>query len=203
MNREPSIPVRSHLLFARPDSRVLVRDSGCVAYADDRLTALAEAMADGDTPDWDSASAGASTDERAEDAPARVIADATRLNAELAVPASMSVRSILAEGRRSDALGTSAIPVTWGSLRIHEKIGRGRFGDVYRAWDPGLDRDVALKLLRHDDGAEDRLVVEEGRLMARVRHPNVVTIYGAAAHRRSHRPLDGADSGPDARGRAR
>ena len=151
-----------------------------VAHADDRLTALAEAMADGDTPDWDSASADASTDEeRAEIRQLRVIADATRLNAELAVQTSMSVRSILAAGRPSDALGPFHVPVTWGSLRIHEKIGRGRFGDVYRAWDPGLDRDVALKLLRHDDGAEDRLVVDEGRLMARVRHPNVATIYGA------------------------
>ena len=151
-----------------------------VAYADDRLTALAEALADGDTPDWDSASADASTDEeRADIRQLRVIADATRLNAELAVQASMSVRSILAEGRPLDAHGPFDVPVTWGSLRIHEKIGRGRFGDVYRAWDPGLDRDVALKLLRHDDGAEDRLVVDEGRLMARVRHPNVATIYGA------------------------
>jgi serine/threonine-protein kinase len=49
---------------------------------------------------------------------------------------------------------------------------------VYRAWDPRLDREVALKLLRPgpDDGKQ---VIEEARLLARVRHPNVVTIYGA------------------------
>ncbi len=70
---------------------------------------------------------------------------------------------------------------TWGSLRILESVGRGHFGDVYRAWDPTLDREVALKILRHRPaGAADEIqVIEEGRLMARVRHPNVVTIYGA------------------------
>src|SRR6185436_17660813 len=54
-------------------------------------------------------------------------------------------------------------------------------GDVYRAWDPRLERTVALKLLRYDDGAEDRasLAISEGRLLARVRHPNVVTVHGA------------------------
>ena len=70
---------------------------------------------------------------------------------------------------------------TWGTLRVLEHVGCGRFGDVYRAWDPALDRDVALKILRpvdNDDAAETQ-VVEEGRLMARVRHPNVVSIYGA------------------------
>ena len=148
--------------------------------ADDRLIALAEALADGDIPDWDSATAGAEDDaERAAVRQMRAIAEACRLNAELAVSASMSVRTLLAHGRPSDGAAALDAPVVWGSLRIDEKIGCGRFGDVYRAWDPGLHREVALKLLRDDDGATDRLVVNEGRLMARVRHPNVVTIYGA------------------------
>jgi serine/threonine protein kinase len=79
-------------------------------------------------------------------------------------------------------------PVTWGGLRILGEIGRGRFGTVYRAWDPALEREVALKLLRTPEvppasseagSPDEALVVHEGRLMARVRHPNVVTIYGA------------------------
>jgi serine/threonine-protein kinase len=72
--------------------------------------------------------------------------------------------------------------VNWGPLTVLEKIGRGSFGDVYRAWDPRLDREVALKLLRHASSGPDPVataVVEEGRLLARVRHPNVMTVYGA------------------------
>lgn len=65
----------------------------------------------------------------------------------------------------------------WGQLRLLERVGVGGYGEVYRAWDARLDREVALKLLpagRHDDA-----ILEEGRRLARVRHPNVITIYGA------------------------
>ncbi len=64
---------------------------------------------------------------------------------------------------------------TWGILKLNEKVGRGRFGDVYRAWDPRLEREVALKILRRGDPH----LVTEGRHQARVRHPNVATVYGA------------------------
>ena len=69
----------------------------------------------------------------------------------------------------------------WAHLRIIEEIGRGGFGRVYRAWDTTLAREVALKLvaipeLDPEVAAE---VLEEGRMLARVRHPNVVTVYGA------------------------
>src|SRR5437667_9731353 len=37
---------------------------------------------------------------------------------------------------------------TWGTLTLLERVGAGSFGEVYRAWDPRLDREVALKLLR-------------------------------------------------------
>lgn len=75
-----------------------------------------------------------------------------------------------------------AAPEYWGHLRLLEPIGRGAFGEVYRAWDTRLDREVALKLLPAGPSSSDRAtsaIIEEGRLLARVRHPNVVTIYGA------------------------
>jgi eukaryotic-like serine/threonine-protein kinase len=71
---------------------------------------------------------------------------------------------------------------TWGHLRVLERIGDGAFGQVYRAWDPRLDREVALKLLPADlETGDERAssIIDEGRLLARVRHPNIVTIYGA------------------------
>ncbi len=75
-----------------------------------------------------------------------------------------------------------AMPELWGHLRVLDRIGGGSFGDVYRAWDTRLDREVALKLLaagRSAGGSAASTIVHEGRLLARVRHPNVVTIYGA------------------------
>ncbi|MCZ6746797.1 MAG: serine/threonine-protein kinase [Acidobacteria bacterium] len=74
---------------------------------------------------------------------------------------------------------------TWGHLRILERIGRGGFGDVYRAHDPQLDRHVALKLLRpelSEDETSCRRFIQEARRQARVRHPNVVVVHGADRH---------------------
>jgi eukaryotic-like serine/threonine-protein kinase len=71
---------------------------------------------------------------------------------------------------------------TWGALRVLEKVGEGAFGAVYRAWDMRLDREVALKLLRRQESAHSReasAVIDEGRMLAQVRHPNVVTVHGA------------------------
>jgi serine/threonine-protein kinase len=72
-------------------------------------------------------------------------------------------------------------PGHWGHLGLIEPIGRGTFGEVFRAWDTRLDREVALKLLPASSSTKDHesSIIHEGRLLARVRHPNVVTIHGA------------------------
>jgi serine/threonine-protein kinase len=69
----------------------------------------------------------------------------------------------------------------WGPLTLLERVGRGSYGDVYRAWDPRLEREVALKLLpsTDDDDGHGAAVIEEARLLARLRHSNVATVYGA------------------------
>ena len=67
----------------------------------------------------------------------------------------------------------------WGPLEIEAKIGEGSYGEVYRACDTRLDRVVALKLLRDAPADISDVVVQEGRLLARVRHANVVTVFGA------------------------
>jgi len=70
-------------------------------------------------------------------------------------------------------------PATWGPLQIVAEIGHGSFGRVYRAWEPRLQREVALKLLdRVTPGTED-VAVTEARLLARVRHEHIVTVFGA------------------------
>ena len=69
----------------------------------------------------------------------------------------------------------------WGHLEIIELIGSGSYGDVYRARDTRLGREVALKLLRTRDAikSDSTSLVREGHLLSRVRHANVVTVYGA------------------------
>jgi serine/threonine-protein kinase len=72
----------------------------------------------------------------------------------------------------------------WGPLTILGPIGEGRFGQVFRAWDARLHRQVALKVLHApapEASASPSHAIDEARLLARVRHPNVLTIYGAEA----------------------
>ena len=69
----------------------------------------------------------------------------------------------------------------WGHLRLLERVGGGTFGDVYRAHDTRLEREVAVKFV-HAHGSDDAglaAIIREGRLLARVRHPGIVTVYDA------------------------
>lgn len=56
-------------------------------------------------------------------------------------------------------------------------LGRGATGEVLKAWDPRLERWVALKLLRSDDPGLVARMQREARLQARLRHPNVAEVY--------------------------
>jgi serine/threonine protein kinase len=70
----------------------------------------------------------------------------------------------------------------WGPFIISGEIGRGAFGTVYRAIDPNLQLQVALKVLRSSDPdvpLDVERALREGRILARISHPNVVRIYRA------------------------
>jgi len=79
------------------------------------------------------------------------------------------------------ALGLPARPVRCGRFTLLHKLGEGAMGEVYRAHDPELRRDVAIKLL-HDDGSDPRIDLAatrmraEARALARLAHPNVVSV---------------------------
>jgi hypothetical protein len=72
----------------------------------------------------------------------------------------------------------------WGRYRLIERVGEGSFGNVYRAWDPELEREIAIKILHRrvaDSHLRERLL-QEGRALARVRHHNVVSVFGIESH---------------------
>src|SRR5688572_26836607 len=65
---------------------------------------------------------------------------------------------------------------------IHELLGRGGMGAVYRATDRVLQREVALKVLSTEVEQEDiaRRVDREARLLAALEHPGIVAVHDAA-----------------------
>jgi serine/threonine-protein kinase len=94
------------------------------------------------------------------------------------------VESIL--GGRGSALpgfetSATSAPAAIGRYQVVRLIGRGGMGDVYLARDPVLERDVAVKLIRGEletAWSHERLV-REARAVARLRHPNIVTVFDA------------------------
>ncbi len=75
-----------------------------------------------------------------------------------------------------------------GRYVVLAKVGSGGMGIVYAAYDPELDRKVALKLLHADDPGEVRArrqtrLLREAQAMAKLDHPNVVTVHDVGAHR--------------------
>jgi tetratricopeptide (TPR) repeat protein len=85
-----------------------------------------------------------------------------------------------------DTAGSPALPAlpagaSLGRFVILGMVGQGGMGVVYAAYDPDLDRKVALKLLRDvsgdpQGGVQARLM-REAQALARLSHPNVITIY--------------------------
>jgi tetratricopeptide (TPR) repeat protein/predicted Ser/Thr protein kinase len=75
------------------------------------------------------------------------------------------------------------LPTSFGPYEVLNALGRGGMGEVYRARDTRLEREVALKFL--DDPDFDR-VVREARAASALNHPNIVTVYeiGEAGGRR-------------------
>tara|TARA_R110002073_G_scaffold256849_5_gene419590 strand:+ start:48419 stop:50983 length:2565 start_codon:yes stop_codon:yes gene_type:complete len=75
-----------------------------------------------------------------------------------------------------------------GRYEVIRALGRGGMGVVYLARDPQLDRAVALKLVRpslqEDERADhfERRLMREARAMAKLSHPNVLTIYDVGLH---------------------
>jgi len=79
-------------------------------------------------------------------------------------------------------MAKTVLSTHFGRYQLLEPIGQGGMGTVYRAYDPQLDRTVALKRLS-PDLASDLVLCErfeqESKLMAQVSHPNIATVFDA------------------------
>lgn len=126
--------------------------------ADTRLRALARAVSDEEDIDWKSVS--------------RTAAPSEQVSIQ-------QLRLVAAIGETARKLATR-----WGPFELRQQVGHGAFGTVYRAWDPTLDREVALKLLHGEAAgrAQHGVGLHEARLMATVDHPNIVPVYGVDIH---------------------
>ncbi|MEZ4228755.1 MAG: protein kinase [Polyangiaceae bacterium] len=85
----------------------------------------------------------------------------------------VAIAAILGARDQSDAR------VRVGRLEIEQKLGEGAMGIVYRAFDPELERTVAVKVLRQQaEEQQRRRLRAEARALARLNHPCVVGVYG-------------------------
>ncbi len=88
-------------------------------------------------------------------------------------------------------IDTVAPGSTVGRYVVHHRLAAGGMGVIYTAYDPQLDREVALKLLRGtrtqsglDSGGQARLL-REAQAMAQLSHPNVLPVYDVGTHANS------------------
>ena len=71
--------------------------------------------------------------------------------------------------------------ISLAHYRLIEKIGEGGMGQVWKAADTRLDRDVAVKVLNAEISADKRRLARferEAKLLASINHPNIATIFG-------------------------
>ena len=84
------------------------------------------------------------------------------------------------EGQRAASSSASLNEIeALGRYVVLEEAGQGGMGRVYRAYDPKLQREVALKVLKMEDtqSADMARILREAQAMAQLSHPNVVPVY--------------------------
>ena len=67
-----------------------------------------------------------------------------------------------------------------GRYRIDGRLGEGAMADVFRAFDPGIGRTVAIKVLKPEYGRDPELgerFLREARAAGALNHPNIATVY--------------------------
>ncbi len=137
------------------------------------VSKYAAEVADGSNVDWDSIEA------------------STKVPARQEMLRQFRTVASIAEAHRASSLTRGLQPAPgqdralnpgdgWGQLVIVEEIGTGSYSRVYRARDPWLSHEVALKLIDARTAADSaKPLLYEAWALARVRDPNIVSVYGA------------------------
>jgi serine/threonine protein kinase len=99
-----------------------------------------------------------------------------------ALPADEPVPAVLLDQvRRAFPSSGPAEPMSHvGKFKLLEPLGMGSFGQVFRAWDPELERMVALKIPRPGtlvDARDTERFLREARSVARLHHPGIVALH--------------------------
>ena len=99
----------------------------------------------------------------------------------------MSETSSFSNSRPSLATGALRPSDTLGRFELRKILGQGGQSTVWLAFDPRMEREVAIKVMRPGDGSDDKAVstwLQEARSVGRVTHPNIVPVYEADVHGR-------------------
>lgn len=94
-----------------------------------------------------------------------------------AAPVTPDLERKVALSRLKQRLFAREAAVTLGRYHLLERVGKGGMGVVWGAWDPKLERRVAIKLLVPTLSAARERMLLEGQALAKLSHPNVVPIY--------------------------
>jgi serine/threonine protein kinase len=108
--------------------------------------------------------------------------------------------SAVTEAGAAGPASTELVPgASVGKYRLDRVLGSGGMGVVWAAFDPDLERPVAIKVLRSIDSGDTlrTRLLREARAMARLKHPNVLTVYEVGTDRNrdyiAMELIDGAD----------
>ncbi|VDN23168.1 unnamed protein product [Cylicostephanus goldi] len=78
----------------------------------------------------------------------------------------------------SDYSGQIIPFIELGTIQVHEKIGKGAFGEVYcGSWEKTGERTVAIKAIEADEDVEKE-IYSQAAVLSRLEHPNIVRLYG-------------------------
>ena len=110
----------------------------------------------------------------------RPTSDERRAALETHIDRCPACASLMVElGRETDGPEPPTTPAgpRLGRYRVLDLLGRGGMGSVYQAFDPDLDRPVALKVLHAAADRAHHRLLREARAMAKLSHPNVVQVH--------------------------